>query len=340
MRETTGPDRGVLDWTGPDRTGLRVRARMDCSRRLLNPVPVMPVDMAVRIYLACSPPLHSFLRNHGDGCLPPVTPLRPCLTTAGDNVAMAAVMSPCTGSGKPVRQKKSVAFADSQGLALVTVHVLDELEDDGLSELQFQLTQMEGDTARLQLEDSAGSIDSGPALVLDFAPPAADYLELRNRLKAQQVCLETCSVQDRRLSGTVQVRNVCFEKSVWIRITFDSWLSFQDVGCQHLNNVYASPDVDTFSFCIEVPTFCESRGHVQFCVRYCTPHQTFWDNNHGNNYCLAAADQKSEECPAALQILVREKRSEVDPFGSPRTSAGIFPEWQSSGHIQTNTPYW
>ncbi|XP_029954804.1 protein phosphatase 1 regulatory subunit 3C-B-like [Salarias fasciatus] len=318
---------------------------MDCSSGsgFLNSVPIMPVDMAVRLYLACSPPLHPFLRNHGDCCAPSVPPLRPCLTTAGDDVTMATVVSACRNGGKPGRQKKSVVFADSQGLALATVHVLEELEDDELSELQFQLTQIEGATSRLQLEDSAGSVDSGPALVLDFTPPAADYLDLRNRLKAQQVSLETCSVQDRLLSGTVQVRNICFEKSVWIRITFDSWRSFRDVRCWHLNNVYASPDVDTFSFSIEVPAACESGGHVQFCVQYCTQDKTFWDNNHGNNYCLAPVDQgagHSDDCPAALPILVPEKRSEVDPFGSPRTSAGIFPEWQSYGHIQTSTPYW
>lgn len=318
---------------------------MDCASGsgLLNSVSIMPVDMAVRIYLACSPPLHSFLRNHDDHCLPSVAPLRPCLTTAGDSVAMTAVMSACRNGGKPVRQKKSVVFADSQGLALATVHVLDESEDEGLSELQFQLKQIEGATSRLQLADSADSVDSGPSLVLDFTPPAADYLDLRNRLKAQQVCLETCSVQDRLLSGTVQVRNVCFEKSVWIRITFDSWNSFQDFRCWHLNNVYASPDIDTFSFSIEVPASCESGSHVQFCVQYCTQDQTFWDNNHGNNYCLVTVDQSGghgDECPAALPILVQEKRSDVDPFGSPRTSAGIFPEWQSYGHFPTSTPYW
>ncbi|CAN9508823.1 unnamed protein product [Ophioblennius macclurei] len=313
---------------------------MDCTR-LLNSAPIMPVDMAVRIYLACSPPVHSFLRNHGGCCSPSGAPLRPCLTSGGDRVTVAAMMSACTDGGKPIRQKKSVAFADSQGLALATVYVLEESEDDGLGELQFQLTQIEGAASRLQLEDSAGAEDSGPSLALDFTPPVADYLDLRNRLKTQQVCLETCSVQDRLLSGTVQVRNICFEKSVWIRITFDSWRSFEDVRCWHLNNIYASPDVDTFSFSVEVPVSCGSE--VQFCVQYCTQHHTFWDNNHGNNYCLVTVDQSGghgDEWPAALPILVPEKKSEIDPFGSPRTSAGIFPDWQSCGHIQTSTPYW
>lgn len=36
-------------------------------------------------------------------------------------------------------KKKSVVFADSQGLALATVHVFNEFEEDSLSELQFHL---------------------------------------------------------------------------------------------------------------------------------------------------------------------------------------------------------
>lgn len=38
--------------------------------------------------------------------------------------------------------RKSVAFADSQGLALSTVYVF--TEDDPLAELQFHLTELEG----------------------------------------------------------------------------------------------------------------------------------------------------------------------------------------------------
>lgn len=192
--------------------------------------------------------------------------------------------------------------------------------------------------------------DCGSGLVLDFAQPAADYLDLRNRLKAQQVCLETCSVQEHLLSGSVQVRNLCFYKSVSVRITFDSWRTFQDVPCLYLNNVYGCPDTDTFSFSVLVPEVLEPSNRVEFCIQYQTRDHTFWDNNHGNNYRLAEADPNSSptrvtESTAGLEIQRDrggEKREEMefDPFGSPRTSAGIFPEWQSWGHVETSAPYW
>ncbi|XP_029933237.1 protein phosphatase 1 regulatory subunit 3C-B-like [Myripristis murdjan] len=353
---------------------------MNCTRilHILNPQPgvpspIMPVDMAMRICLASSPPLHSFLGNYDNHCASPSTallprcePLRPCLAsghcaessdgssnsaTATATMTMTTTTSVAAAGSRvwPGRKKKSVVFADSRGLALTAVHVFNEAEDDLLAELQF-LADLEGATATLRLGDYEGPAERGSALVLDFTQPAADYLDLRNRLKAQQVCLESCSVQEHSLSGTVQVRNIGFEKSVAVRITFDSWRSFQDVPCRYLNNVYGCPDIDTFSFSIPVPEALQPSERVEFCLQYQAQDQTFWDNNHGNNYRLLASEldgnvTRGADRSTGLDI-PREKggdgRSEVefDPFGSPRTSAGIFPEWQSWGRIENTTPYW
>ncbi|XP_004565273.2 protein phosphatase 1 regulatory subunit 3C-B isoform X1 [Maylandia zebra] len=334
---------------------------MNCTRVLhvLNPrpggpSPIMPIDVAVRICLASSPPLRSFLGNCNKrssssvALLPHCRPLRPCLTSAMATAPSAGAESSSGSLGLLRRKKrKTVVFADSRGLALATVHVYNECEDEVLSEL---LTEIEGAASGLHLADIKDPADCGSCLVLAFTQPAADYLDLRSRLKAQQVCLETCSVQEHLLSGTVQVRNICFEKSVWVRITFDSWCSFQDVRCQYLNNVYGCPDTDTFSFSIALPELLKPSGKVEFCIRYQTQDQTFWDNNLGNNYRLATADRNSRstavKSPAGVPFQSDrsgDKRDEIhsdfDPFGSPRTSAGIFPEWQSWGHIET-TPYW
>lgn len=173
---------------------------------------------------------------------------------------------------------------------------------------------------------------------------------MRNRLKSQQVCLETCSIQDRMLSGTVQVRNVSFEKCVWVRITFDSWRSYQDVAGVYLNNVYGCPDIDTFSFSVMIPEVLGPSNLVEFCIQYQTPDQTFWDNNRGDNYRLVVADTKGRPAPNAGTTPAMKIQGhgtgqkgdgiELDPFGSPRTSAGIFPEWQSWGQIEDSAPYW
>ncbi|XP_047232915.1 protein phosphatase 1 regulatory subunit 3C-B-like isoform X1 [Girardinichthys multiradiatus] len=328
------------------------RSRLLFCSVLKTPFPIMPVDMAIRICLASSPPPYSFLSNHDNHRYMPavVSPLRPCLSS----VCCSSVSAETLASPEAVPPKrslrKSVMFADSQGLALTTVYVFTEDEYDPLAELQFHLTELEGATEALCLENVKDSAESGSGLVLDFTPPAADYLDLRNRLKVQQVCLETCSVQDHLLSGTIQVRNICFEKSVLVRITFDSWNSFRDIKCQYLNNVYGSPDTDTFTFSISVLPDRDSPSGVEFCIKYQTEDQTYWDNNLGNNYRLSTVDPTG--CPnwvserSTRREIQRDSsgqnkdKMEFDPFGSPRMSTGIFPEWQSWGRVETSAPYW
>ncbi|XP_063750257.1 protein phosphatase 1 regulatory subunit 3C-B-like isoform X2 [Eleginops maclovinus] len=298
---------------------------------------MMPVDMAMRFCLAGSPPLGSFLLEH-------CSPLRPCLSSSlhGDtscNTTEPTVTRVTRTSAVCLKKKRNVVFADSQGLTLANVHIYNEEEDQLLTEIQdLKLRDRRGENPDLKLRDRR---DGSPVLVLDFAPPAADYLDLRNRLKAQQVVLETCSLQDRLLSGTVQVQNLCFHKNVLVRITFDSWGCFQDIPCLYLNQVYGSPDTNTFSFCVCVPEVLQPEDRVEFCVQYQTLEGTFWDNNQGNNYRLVDLSTRENlemETPR-LQIQNQNQRDQIDPFGSPRTSTGIFP-WQSCGSVETSAPYW
>ncbi|XP_068585449.1 protein phosphatase 1 regulatory subunit 3C-B-like isoform X3 [Cebidichthys violaceus] len=317
---------------------------MSCTRvlHILNrhpggPSPIMPVDMAVRIYLSSSPPLRSFLSNYDHCCsssssssalMKRCEPLRSCLSFS--NVAMPTSTSVATEVVGPAwlrrKKKKSVVFADSRGLALTAIHVFNEAEDDMLTELQFHLMEVEGTATRPHLGDNK---DCASGLVLDFTQPAADYLDLRNRLKAQQVCLETCSVQECLLSGTVQVRNLCFDKSVSVRITFDSWRSFLDIPCLYLNNVYGCPDTDTFSFSVLVPEVLEPSNRVEFCIQYQTQDHTFWDNNHGNNYWLVdpkSSSTQSTESTAGLEILRDHGREK----GS---ASWLLPVWFRCFHL-------
>lgn len=118
--------------------------------------------------------------------------------------------------------------------------------------------------------------------------------------------------------------------------------------------MYGCPDTDTFSFNLEFPEVLDPSDGVEFCVQYQGLDQTFWDNNDGKNYRLVPADTdanpgRNTNGMAPLEIGReggggreggKEKEMEFDQFGSPRTSAGIFPEWQSWGRIENSTPYW
>ncbi|XP_062859913.1 protein phosphatase 1 regulatory subunit 3C-B isoform X2 [Trichomycterus rosablanca] len=319
---------------------------MNCTRVLhvLNPrpmpAPIMPVDVAMRICLAHSPPIRSFLGSYEDyksrHLGKQYKPLRPCISSKAKVEASTRGWKSTKG-----KAKKRVVFADSKGMSLTAVHVFKEFEDDSLllSDLQFELADLEDAIVGLKVKKER-------SLVLDFAQPAADYLDFRNRLKKYWVCLENCVIQDRSLTGTIKVSNVSFEKSVHVRITFDSWKSYTDIPCVYMNNVYGCADTDTFSFAVDLPSSVSAENKVEFCISYKTDHQTHWDNNDGKNYSLAHVDNDTDHTKQVIQKTTYETRSnskrpemEFDQFGSPRTSSGFFPEWQSWGRIENNIPY-
>lgn len=292
------------------------------------PGPVMPMDVALGFCLGDSlPPLRGLVGPYEEQ--QPFQRLRPCIRVPAD----------CLGWS---RTKKKVAFADSQGLSLTAIHVFSKVEQEvsrsrrrGGDELQLHMPKLD--------------LKTGPdtSLLLDFHQPAADGRVFWMRLVRDSVCLETCSLQERWLTGTVRVRNIGFEKWVRLRATFDSWASFVDVHCTFVDNVHRCQDTDTFAFVLELPT-CK---RVQFCICYQVQDLTFWDNNNGKNYTLEAMGQTGSDQagPGTSSEYVFEDNSrldhrglkcvdmELDKFGSPRTSIGQVLGWQSWGRT---VPYW
>nr|XP_040035159.1 protein phosphatase 1 regulatory subunit 3C-B-like [Gasterosteus aculeatus aculeatus] len=334
------------------------------------PGPVMPMDVAMRFYLShSSPPLRGFFgsyeelqraknrvnqsaaRSHKQQHY---KPLRPCLSTL--QRAADGDGGGCEGWNNNSRAgKKKVVFADTKGMSLTAIHVFSKFDDEpyqnangGISEeLQFDMADLE--TATMDLK-----ISSMRSLALDFKQPSADYLDFRNRLIQNSVCLENCSLQERSLTGTIKVRNTGFEKSVQLRATFDSWTSFTDVECTFMNNIYSCQDTDTFAFVLELPVHIPPRSRVEFCICFKSQGETFWDNNDGKNYVLKHGGFNREDMNVRMApTSVEQKQAsghkhggvkvlemEFDQFGSPRMSSGLFPGWQSWGQVDDAVPYW
>ncbi|KAJ7987728.1 hypothetical protein DPEC_G00329500 [Dallia pectoralis] len=322
---------------------------MNCTRVLymLNPRPmpgpIMPVDVAMRFCLASSPPLRSFRSTYKDcrsrNLVNRYKPLRPCISSKQEEEEEASSLG---WSNPKAKCKKRVVFADSKGMSLTAIHIFKEFEEDPLSDLQFDLSDLANATACLK-------VFVEKSFSLDFPQPAADYLDFRNRLQKNQVCLENCTFQEHSLTGTVKVRNVSFQKSVSVRITFDSWKTHTDVPCTYLNNVYGCSDTDTFAFTVDMPSSVPMLQRVEFCICYASQSQVFWDNNDEKNYRLlhndTDADQNSNPltqttAPVEFKRDGKKPEMEFDQFGSPRTSSGFFSEWQSWGRIESTAPYW
>ncbi|XP_015227262.1 PREDICTED: protein phosphatase 1 regulatory subunit 3C [Cyprinodon variegatus] len=327
------------------------------------PGPVM-TDVAMRFYISHSPPpLRSFISSYGDlqraknrvnqssnrSCNQQLyQPLRPCLSSQ----RKAADDSSHVAWSKKKPTKKSVVFADTKGLSLTTIHVFSKFDDERYQnkpvdriteELQFEMTDL--GTATMDLK-----ISSPQSLALDFKQPSADYLDFRNRLIRNCVSLENCSLQERSLTGTIKVRNMGYEKSVQVRVTYDSWATFTDYDCTFLNNVYGCQDTDTFAFELDLPERTLPQNRVEFCICFKVQGQTFWDNNEGKNYPLKHVGWSREEVhrtPVPHEKPSEHKMGggklqelEFDQFGSPRMSSGLFPGWQSWGQIDNTVPYW
>jgi hypothetical protein len=125
-----------------------------------------------------------------------------------------------------------------------------------------------------------------PPYKLAFSQPT--YIAFREKVDRCNVSLENIILRDYNILGTIQVKNVCFEKRVFVRVTFDSWVTSQDVEAKYVqpyggNLVY---NFDRFSFQFEIDTHSDINKKVQFAVCFETPTGQHWDNNSGANYEL------------------------------------------------------
>jgi len=139
---------------------------------------------------------------------------------------------------------------------------------------------------------------------LRFSQPASSYLDFRKRLDTDNVSLENVIVRspDRRIVGTVKVRNLSYDKAVFVRFTYDRWTGHEDTQCTYVQNnamvnaaangscsaTGPAPNVaaiyDTFSFQLPLPINAAS---MEFAVCYKSADFECWDNNDGLNYCLS-----------------------------------------------------
>ncbi|NXO01495.1 PR3CB phosphatase, partial [Rhinopomastus cyanomelas] len=289
----------------------------------------MPVDLAVRLCLSHSPPICRLLNSYEElrGCRGR-KPLRPCLNQKPSSDPEPERRDSTKGS-KGQKQKKQVVFADMKGLSLTAVRFFSKIEED-LCDLQHALSDLACFRPRLR--------DPRPELchyVLDFPQPSADYGTFRRRLQSNLVCLENCLIQDRALSGTVKVRNIEYEKTVVVRITFDGWKSYRDVSCQYMHSTYGSADTDIFSFELTLPKPSASRRATEFCIFFQCGQKIHWDNNHGRNYKICHTGMTHSASQA-----VKSTNAAWEHLGTSRAAALVLSHLQTLRRADTQAPYW
>ncbi|KAM3659373.1 protein phosphatase 1 regulatory subunit 3C-B-like [Ammospiza maritima maritima] len=285
----------------------------------------MPVDLAVRLCLSHSPPIRKLLNSYEElrgnrGR----KPLRSCL-----NQKLSAEPEPeRRDKGSKGQKKKQVVFADMKGLSLTAVRFFSKIEED-LCDLQHALSDLAGFRPKKSPLWEAGRY------VLDFPQPSANYVAFRNSLHSNLVCLESCVIQGRALSGTVKVQNIEYEKKVMVRITFDGWKSFRDIPCQYMHSTYGSADTDIFTFELTLPKPSISHRGAEFCISFQCGQKTHWDNNHGKNYKIC---QVGVIRPASCAVKSASRAWEH--LGTSGAAALVLSHLQTWRHSETQAPYW
>ena len=123
---------------------------------------------------------------------------------------------------------------------------------------------------------------STTSLVPMFTQPAGSHTFL-STVQSAKVCLENAFTESpTTISGVVRVLNIDFHKAVTIRWTVNDWNTHNDQAASYVDG--SSDGVtDKFSFKLLVGSLPVG-SRVQFCIKYETAGQEFWDSNNSTNY--------------------------------------------------------
>jgi protein phosphatase 1 regulatory subunit 3A/B/C/D/E len=235
-----------------------------------------------------------------------------------------------TSPTSPGRLRKRVSFADTLGKPLTEVRLMRESSDEP-PRINPQLLACITQGATAQVTDK-------PPLKLAFAQPACDYLAFRENVDKNCVSLENVLLNDYTVQGTIKVKNIGFEKSVFVRWTTDFWETFEDNAANYVpgpGDVPGRPSLfDTFEFQFEVPTTSDTNKNVQFAVCFRNNEGgEYWDNNNGSNYVILW-EKYTEPSPSCLN---NTNNNKSNPFFFGPNDLADFACWN---HVDNSLPYY
>jgi protein phosphatase 1 regulatory subunit 3A/B/C/D/E len=248
-----------------------------------------------------------------------------CFSTFDDTLTSSTTVGPQS----PVRSTKRVSFADHAGLALAQVRLVKESPDEP--------PELSADVLSSLTDGASADVTDNPPITLCFAQPASDYLAFRDKINRHLVSLENVILTDYTVEGTIKVKNITFEKRVFVRLSLDEWETFEDFEATYVPGPgvpgYSEP-YDTFSFTMDISPSFDVMKKVQFAVCFNEHDIDHWDNNGGENYTIISEHyQEVPPSPSGLPFFSRylpEKRTD---------SWAEFSGWRDGGH-SVDDPYY
>ncbi|VDN81967.1 unnamed protein product [Brugia pahangi] len=234
---------------------------------------------------------------------------------------------------------KSVRFADDCGKDLTTVRIISEPSDYPPTISASVIRRLLGETD----ENKKSSQVSG-SWVISFKQPASEYVKFRETLERGFVALENVVLKNEicHMVGTIKVKNITYEKKVFVRFTSDGWKSFLDRMAIYQPS--SSKFYDTFSFDVELPTNgCNPNARIEFCICFeigssqgDTNQQQFWDSNNGRNYVLISQEAQTPISPLPVSLSFG-KHDPNDAYTYEFDDWTKFAAWRN---LPTDSPYW
>jgi protein phosphatase 1 regulatory subunit 3A/B/C/D/E len=152
--------------------------------------------------------------------------------------------------------RKKVTFADERGflLAVVEHYDPDDDEDEEMGWSMLSSSTVQSYQAGAAAGGDAGTGEErrvGGKWRLTFQQPCCQYQQFRDKVEHYFVSLENVLVYAERVCGTIKVKNICFQKRVFVRYTQDKWANFTDVPARYVPN--SGSLFDQFAFEFDVP---------------------------------------------------------------------------------------
>lgn len=177
---------------------------------------------------------------------------------------------------------------------------------------------------------------------LEFKQPASEYLQFRAKLEENCVALENVVLKNEqsKLTGTIKVKNISFEKEVFVRLTDNNWQSYIDRPANYIAGAHGDL-FDTFSFDFAIPMDDDLHQKLAFCVCYKVGppenRREFWDSNGGTNFELISERKKVD---AANQLLIDDWKPPSCAEVLASMNYKNWTEFASWRHVDSESPYW
>ncbi|XP_065177160.1 glycogen-binding subunit 76A-like [Sycon ciliatum] len=225
---------------------------------------------------------------------------------------LAKKLSPAVIDG--LRRNKSLRFADTEGLPLVTIFNIRRADScESLSSLSSNSSSINdvsstvsGPAASWQRKrlpasklfseflsglpaSSSSSSSDCPSTVdrrLRFVQRQPSSLpDFHRSLQRNLISVENVAIRAMTVFAIVRVRNIAYEKHVAVRYTMDSWSTSKDIQASYVDGSCDGP-TDRFSFTVLVGDDFPVGGKVEFAVYFRASGAEFWDNNGGENFSV------------------------------------------------------